>query len=486
MRMSHTHRPPYAISVYKWSIRVIVWINLLNNNRFDSLLKMQLNRSEPLNLVKSSHGKAESNGYSEPKCKDCNSDYCVVRKFYEYQGTNIANASNKTNKLNKYNNVQDKKLTKEFVCHICFNRFARLGSLRAHACLHSNTTPEHICKYCSKSFRWKSNLRVHYAMRNREKMVCETCKKILPIDKIEQHRNQHLDQSLQCQYCEKAYSNKYKVNYHIRSKHPQVNAWQCQYCTESFKKANERRAHIYNQHHKEEIQCHQCQKTFTTQQSLQKHQSIHDTAFEPFQCEICGQLFSLKRNLYSHIMRHIRNGNGTLTNTLQKRIHVCKICNQLFRCKLDAFNCKHDTKPAACQYDKRRGNTSTSEFTVQIGLVSQFNAEGLIIPLFDVNIPKSNVEASNPIDTRLLETNAQKEPILLVQTSTRRSTFDDCIETSGHHGSLDISAQHSGGRCATIHSDTIVIDDTDSCSYNENVIIDYSLPKIYPKINDIY
>lgn len=444
---------------------------------------MQLNQSEPLNLMKSSHGKAKSKGYSKTKCKDCNSDYCVARKFYEYQGTNSATASNETNKLCNSNNVP----AKEFECNDCFKRFARLASLRAHARLHSNTAPEHICKYCSKSFRWKSNLTVHYAIHSREKMICETCKKVLPIDKIEQHQNQHLNQSLQCQYCEKAYSNQYKVNDHIRSKHPQMNAWQCHHCTESFNTANERRAHIYNQHFRKKFQCHECQKTFTTQHRLQIHQSIHDTAFESYQCEICGQIFSLKRNLYSHIMRHVRNGSRPHAKPLQKRIHICKICNQVFRYKLDAFNCKHgDTKSAACQYDKRMGNTSTNEFTVRIGLVSECNAESSVIPLLDLNIPKSNVETSKQIDTRPPETEAQQEPVLLVQTFTRRSTLDDCIETVGHHGPLDIWAERNSGGRTTIQSETIVIDDTDSCTDDENIIIDLSLPKINPKINDIY
>lgn len=443
---------------------------------------MQLNRLEPLNLMKSSHVMAESNGYFEPKCKDSNSDYCVVRQFNEYQGTNSANASNETNKLSQQNIVQDKELTKDFGCNVCFKRFARLGSLRAHSRLHSNTEPEHICKYCSKSFRWKCNLKVHYAVHNREKLICETCKKVLPIDKIEQHRNQHLNQSLQCKYCEKAYSNRYKLSYHIRSKHQQVNAWQCQYCKESFNETNERRAHIHNQHYKEMFQCNQCQKIFATQLSLETHQKIHDTDFDSYECEICGQIFSLKRNLYSHIMRHaVRNGNGTSNVRLldeipsQKSIHFCKICNQAFYYKLDAVDCKHDTKPAAaCQYDNRMGNISTNKIKVRFDLVAECNAESSAIPLFNLSIPKSNVEASKPIHS------ITQEPVLLMQTFSRRAAFDDCNNTAGHHGSLDISTQRSSGSCSTIQLETIVIDDTDSCSDDENNIIDYSLPKINP------
>lgn len=441
---------------------------------------MQLNRLEPLNLMKSSYGKAESNGYFEPRCKDLNSDCCVVRKFYEYKGTNSANASNETNKSSQHHNVQSKELTKEFRCNICLKRFAHLGSLRAHGRLHNNAAPEHICKCCSKSFRWKSNLKVHYAVHNREKLICETCKMVLPIDKIEQHRNQHLNQSLQCQYCDKAYSNQYKLNYHMRSKHQQVNAWQCQYCKESFNESNERQAHIYNQHFKEMFQCQQCQKIFTTQKCLEIHQKIHDTAFESYECDICGQIFSLQRNLYSHIMRHIvRNGNGTSNVRLPNE----KSLQKRFQYKLDGFNCKHDRKPAAaCQYDIRMGNTSTSETEVRIDLVAECNAESSVNPLFNLNIPKPNVEASKPMHSiRPPKTKAQHDPVSLVKTFTRRAIFDDCNDTTGPHGSLDISAQRSsGGGCSTIQLETIVIDDTDSCSDDENNIIDYSLPKINP------
>lgn len=395
---------------------------------------MQANQSKPLNLIKSPQETNKINS-SGQMCHECNSEYCILRKYHEYRSENTE-CSTKTN--SKVHQHTKDATGKAFQCTICLKRFSRKSSLQTHGRLHSDTVPQYECHICLKLFKWKSNLRVHYAIHTNQKYVCEFCQKVFAADKIEQHRMSHLNPQTQCQYCEKAFSNQYKVNYHKRMKHPDVTTWQCQYCSESFDTAINRRTHIYNHHKEKNFKCGFCLKKFLTQHNLTQHESKH-TKYQSFQCEICSQKFSYKRNLYTHMLRHVRKPTKNQFETNS--------------------NCSHELADSECVTNCLRDVDETTggmkDFQVKIGLVSDC-MDMNVIPLFEINIPKPTNELPDI------------EPVVLVQAFTRPSSCNSSTYVHTLNESIDFLEQQR-------IIETIVID---TSSDEEEIIIDYSLTKM--------
>lgn len=459
---------------------------------------MESIQSEPLNLIKSAQGTLTLNIGKDQKCRDCNSEFCIIRKFQEYRRESAQS-------------LQSPKQPKPklFECNICAKRFSCQSSLRTHGRLHSASRPLYKCNFCLKTFKWKSNLRVHYAIHADEKIVCELCQKVFPSDKIEMHRNWHRNPQHQCQYCEKAYSNQYKVSYHIKLKHPHAQPAKCEYCTMAFDSVAERRTHISNQHNDQRFKCDICLKTFLTMENLQLHKTKHanntntntntftsnnNTTMnsKEYKCAICDQHFTYKRNLYSHLMRHTRNSN---TNRAQdtdfpekqkkpnSQFYDCKICNRIFLEKSAALNCKHGAKHLSDERDVGK-TTRENDVQVKISLVSETIEP--VIPLFELNIPN----ALNQIDCCASDIVMQQKPVVLVQAFTRSldtsTTTTTATATNINTGQCDAESfnksidfcteeqQQQHQRQYSIQPETIVIDD----SSDEEIIIDYSLPKV--------
>lgn len=353
-------------------------------------------QTEPLDLTRTQLEKRVNS--TRDLCKDCNSEYCIVKKFQEYQSERIRvnpyhryecvqcgksysalstlrnhQRTHVTNKsfccefcskrfnvecelkehLNQHNTNEEKPTEKPFECGFCAKSFSRQSSLSAHNRIHKNTKPRFQCTVCGKHFRWKSNLTAHLALHQNQKYACELCEKLFQTaDHLQAHRQKHSNPENRCRYCEKVFSTRYKVNYHIRLKHQNIAPWQCQFCSESFGTATKYRSHIYTFHDAPKpFSCEKCNRSFQTAHNLEVHETTHRKCMF-FECDSCGHQFVHKRNLYTHIMRHCQNKelhannslikNQPIQNSVERNRYYCKECNQCYADQNAAFNCTHN------------------------------------------------------------------------------------------------------------------------------------------------
>lgn len=358
-----------------------------------SFTEMDSFRMQPAISVKS----------TKSACKDCNSEYCIVKMSAEYQLMNqlttyrryycdLCKKSYSTiSSLRKHKKshvqnlesfdmesdwknhlLQHNAMEKLYECEICATRFTRESNLRAHCRVHRNDWSRFKCNRCEKDFRYKSNLNAHLATHAYQKFVCELChKSFITMDRLQKHKRLHANEARQCRFCNKAFSSRYKMNYHIRLKHKNVAPWQCTLCTESFATVAKYRSHIYEYHDASKpYSCKKCDRSFQTKYNLDIHEAKHGNGTH-FECEYCGHHFLHKGNLYTHIMRLHCQNNGLSDNTTTtinssssskssieklptpwptnifgRRIYVCKKCQRCFVYKMAAINCQHkETRP---------------------------------------------------------------------------------------------------------------------------------------------
>lgn len=498
-------------------------------------------QTEPLNLTRTAP--VEHVNSAGNLCKDCNSEYCVVKKFMQYEsnrertgrchrfecescGKSYSALSSLRNHRQKAHveittfrcgfctevftaeyalkmHLKQHPKEKPFECSVCFKRFARKSSLSAHNRLHKSTESDFQCTICGKRFTWKSNLSAHLQLHLSKKFPCEVCLRVFKsMERLTQHQQKHADPENQCRYCDKIFTNRYKVNYHIRLQHANIAPWQCQLCSESFSTASKYRSHIYEIHDSQKpFSCEKCAQTFQTKHNLDVHQAAH-TKNDHFECDVCGQRFAFKRNLYSHMRRHIPNKESNDNRLEKPRIkqniserceYFCKECNRSFSNKKTAMNCTHNATHFSNGMNNNMSNANISnetksdanEMKVTISLVSENRADQ-IIPLYELNIPAVD-STSTPIDIQnskppVDRANEEIEPVILVQAFT---TPLDSIDSNSFISGNDDGPNHMKDPFEAFYDsfvpEIIVIDDNDSDDFSIGSSTDKGLNKVLPK-----
>lgn len=399
-------------------------------------------QTEPLNLTRIQLDNSVKS--MTDLCKDCNSEYCIVKKFQEYQSERIllnsyhryecalcgkSYSALSTLRIHQRLHVENKSFccefctksfdvecdlkahnsvehTKLFECGVCGKRFSRQSSWSAHNRVHKNFQPHFKCNFCGKHFRCKSNLNVHLALHVDQKYVCEFCQKRFQSEtELQVHRKNHEKSENQCRHCEKAYSSRCHLNYHIRRKHQNIAPWQCQFCSESFGTAPKYRAHIYKMHDTPKpFKCKKCKRTFRTKHNFAIHETKHKKLLMYFECDICGHQFMHKRNLYTHMRRqHTQNkglnnnknnnSNGLIEklptqNTFDRNRYFCKECYRGFVYQNDALHCTHNAN--YLQTDRNNGLNRTNDETVDKQQGRDAQKDGMKIKISLVTENRSN------------------------------------------------------------------------------------------------
>ena len=80
-------------------------------------------------------------------------------------------------------------------------------------------------------------------------------------------------------------------------------------------------------HIKKPYQCDVCNKKFTVNCDLVRHQRTH-TGDKPYQCAVCNKKFTGKSNLVQHQITHTGEKTHFRDNPYQ-----CAVCNRQFTCK---------------------------------------------------------------------------------------------------------------------------------------------------------
>ncbi|KAJ6634178.1 Zinc finger protein [Pseudolycoriella hygida] len=232
------------------------------------------------------------------------------------------------------------------ICDICGKTFSHRRMLQSHLKRHDPSKWEK-CEICSKSFPdgLKRHMRTHSGERP---FTCDQCgASYTQSFALKIHKASH-DNSGDEYYCDicsngKAFYNRFKFKYHVRShflektlrtceicgfktnnlkshiitRHSTLRPFKCEVCGETFKFKAVYRTHLLIHSESTPYACDKCDKTFKAEYSLARHRVVHSEE-KNFICTICSKAFLLQR----YLSKHMRGHAGT------RKRHACTECSK--------------------------------------------------------------------------------------------------------------------------------------------------------------
>jgi transcription elongation factor Elf1 len=133
------------------------------------------------------------------------------------------------------------------------------------------------CLHCGKEFGFGNDLNRHMHTHLKAENCCDLCGKIYKnVRTLAEHRKTHEDNYTRpewaCKFCEKTFSTKYVLAYHIKSEHLGL---------------------------KKTFICPICGKSFSQKVTYLKHANVH-MGIKPYRCDVCNKSFSYEKSLREH------------------------------------------------------------------------------------------------------------------------------------------------------------------------------------------
>jgi hypothetical protein len=204
-----------------------------------------------------------------------------------------------------------------FACHQCGFSYVIEKFLFSH--VQGEHAPDRCrvkCDGCEVTFHTRRMFHLH--MQNSHKEMCHECHECLQIFysplKLSAHYSmKHSNQGsseLQCNFCNKAYSNKNSLKAHIHLKHVNEKVFACQVCPKTFSSPSNLKTHIRIVHLMERpYECSDCGKSYASEGGLLAHQSSIHGKGDRLKCDMCDMTFPYKSALTTHILN--RHNRGT-------------------------------------------------------------------------------------------------------------------------------------------------------------------------------
>ncbi|XP_065076232.1 zinc finger protein 260-like [Ochlerotatus camptorhynchus] len=146
--------------------------------------------------------------------------------------------------------------------------------LNAHKRQHLN--PEK-CRYCDKRYTDKNNLAFHVQMhhQNHCPSTCEHCGEVYPTKaSLLYHMKLHTT-AASCEICGKVFKERQKLRLHIQRRHEKIKKHECNICKKKLGSLDSVRTHIKTYHSNQVFKCSYCPKTFTAELTHRCHEKKH-------------------------------------------------------------------------------------------------------------------------------------------------------------------------------------------------------------------
>lgn len=206
--------------------------------------------------------------------------------------------------------------------------FTLKGSLQRHSLRHTKIK-QFKCFVCSKKFYFeyerKRHLITHTFLQARKRIQCDLCERTFstkPGLKFHLKRNHSSYEKVSCVFCTKTYSTKNNLLFHIRS-HIGEKTEVCEICSKEFCSKTEKNLHVRIHLGEKPHRCNVCAKPFTSTSNLRQHKLIHLAKVSmPYSCIFCGKRFIQLSRLCDRIVRKIG-----------EKAFACGICSIEFSSK---------------------------------------------------------------------------------------------------------------------------------------------------------
>eukprot|EP00092_Neocalanus_flemingeri_P001603 GFUD01001710.1.p1 GENE.GFUD01001710.1~~GFUD01001710.1.p1 ORF type:complete len:505 (-),score=129.89 GFUD01001710.1:141-1655(-) len=260
--------------------------------------------------------------FGSGKDLDSRSQFCtdkIMLKEQEFHDEEVEENINDQN--DNSSNIKDE----EVHCHICGpSRVLKKSSLPNHLkTFHKERDIDCEIPNCEIKFKKKSDMKKHVKnIHKGERSLCIQCGD--SFKDLHYHiKVFHENVSFPCDMCNKKYTTKQGLNFHIKHTHGDSKKEVCHYCAVEVKHV---RHHIKMMHSgvvEKKVSCQDesCSKKFRTKQEATIHyNAAHLNKKE--MCPLCGGWY---KNLYTHIHQ---------THQSEKK-HVCDQCGKAFGKKND-------------------------------------------------------------------------------------------------------------------------------------------------------
>ena len=134
-------------------------------------------------------------------------------------------------------------------------------------------------------------------------------------DIIAQHSLDDKPKSYVCTVCEKRFTTKVGLKYHLRS-HSGKDVFTCTQCEKRF--AYHGNLMTYMNIHSSKYRCSECGKNCQNNRDLTRHRQTH-SGEKPFECNVCSKQFKQSANLVKHSKIH----SG-------EKPYKCHVCDKAF------------------------------------------------------------------------------------------------------------------------------------------------------------